>query len=186
MKIVGFMGSPRKNGNTAVLLQQVMEGAQKEGAECTIYYLNDLKIKGCQGCNACKRKGYCVIPDDMQNIYQIINEADVLVFSSPVYMWGMTAQLKLMIDRLYAYMNADYSSRLAKPIKFALLFTQHRAVEDAFMPYFESVAGILEVIGFKFVPDIVVGSGLHDAGEVKSNDALLERAYELGRKVALQ
>ena len=186
MKIVGFMGSPRRNGNTAILLNSVLAGAEKEGAECLVYYPNELNIRGCQGCNACKKKGHCVISDDMQNIYQIINEADVLVFSSPIYMWQMSAQLKLVIDRLYAYLNADYSSRISKPIKFALLFTQHRETEDAFMNYFDWVAGILKVIGFEFIPQILVGSGLHIAGEVKSNDALIEKAYEFGRKLAIK
>jgi multimeric flavodoxin WrbA len=186
MKIVGFIGSPRKNGNTAMLLNSVIAGAEKEGAECLVYYLNELNIRGCQGCNACKNKGHCIILDDMQNIYQAINDADVLVFSSPIYMWQMSAQLKLVIDRLYAYLNTDYSSRLSKPIKFALLFTQHRTGEDAFMNYFQSVAGILKVIGFEFVPEILVGPGLHIAGEIKSNNALIEKAYELGRKLALK
>ncbi|GBF35281.1 iron-sulfur flavoprotein [Desulfocucumis palustris] len=180
MKIVGFMGSPRKNGNTAILLNKVMEGAEKEGTQTTVYYPNDLNLRGCQGCNACKKKGHCVIPDDMQNIYKAIDEADVLIFASPVYMWGMTAQLKLVVDRLYAYMNADYSSRITKPIKFALIFTQHREDQEAFMPYFKSVAGILKVIGFEFIPEILVGSGLHDAGEVKSNNTLLGKAYAYG------
>ncbi|WP_442886058.1 flavodoxin family protein [Desulfotomaculum sp. 1211_IL3151] len=55
MKIVGFLGSPRKHGNTAILLNRIMEGAKKEGSDCILYHTNDLNIKGCQGCNACKR-----------------------------------------------------------------------------------------------------------------------------------
>lgn len=185
MKIVGFSGSPRKNGNTAILLQRAMEGAEEEGAQTTVYYPSVLNLKGCQGCNVCKKFGYCIMLDDMQSIYSSINEADALVFASPVYMRGMTGQLKLVVDRLYAYMNADYSSRITKNIKFALIFTQRREEQEAFMHYFKSVAEILEVIGFKFSPDILVGSGLHEAGEVRGNNILMQKAYELGRKLSL-
>lgn len=183
MKFVGFLGSPRKHGNTSILLHNLMDGAKDNGAQTTLYYLNDLCLKGCQGCNACKKKGHCVILDDMQDIYGSINEADVLVFASPVYMWGMTAQLKLLIDRLYAYMNTDYSSKLVRNIKFSLIFTQHRADPEAFMPYFQSVSGILTVIGFQFIPEILVASGLHDAGEVRNNSIIMEKSYRLGQEL---
>ncbi len=184
MKIIGFSGGPRKNGNTAILLRKAMEGAEKEGAQTTVYYPSSMNLKGCQGCNVCKKFGYCVMLDDMQSIYSSINEADALVFASPVYMRGMTGQLKLVVDRLYAYMNADYSSRITKNIKFALIFTQHREDQEAFMHYFKSVAEILMAIGFEFIPEILVGSGLHDAGDARSNNTLMQKAYELGRKIS--
>jgi len=69
-------------------------------------------------------------------------------------MWAMSAQLKLVVDHLYAYMNADYSTALTRPVKIGLIFTQHRADPNAFMPYFLSVASILKVIGFTPKTDI--------------------------------
>ena len=116
MKIVGIMGSPRKQGNTSILLNKVIEGANEFGGEAIVFNPNAMNIYGCQGCEACKTKGYCVIKDDMQEIYRAIDEADVLVLASPIYMWAMSAQLKLVVDRLYAYMNADYSTALTRPI----------------------------------------------------------------------
>ena len=105
MKIVGIMGSPRKHGNTAVLLNQVLEGAKTAGSRTAIFYPNEMNIRGCQGCDACKTKGHCVVRDDMREIYKAIDQAELLVLATPVYMWAMSAQLKLVVDRLYAYLK---------------------------------------------------------------------------------
>lgn len=186
MKIIGLNGSPRKNGNTASLLQSLLEGAAKEGAETKVLNLNEMNIRGCQGCNGCKKKGHCVIQDDMQTIYQAINDGDIgdiLVFASPIYMWQMTSQLKAVLDRLYAYVTIDYKSILPKPIKVVLIFTQHRSDRESFMNYFNSVAGILRVIGFVPIPEIIVGIGLKELSDVKNNEELMRSAYNFGRRL---
>ncbi|EHI99540.1 NADPH-dependent FMN reductase [Clostridium sp. DL-VIII] len=76
MKVLGIMGSPRSNGNSSTLLKKVLEGAKANGAVINSISLNNLDINGCINCNACKRTGKCVIKDDMQNIYDMINDAD--------------------------------------------------------------------------------------------------------------
>ena len=183
MNIIGIMGSPRPKGNTAVLLEKVISGAKAAGDESVIFQPNVMNIRGCQSCDACKTKGRCVIQDDMQSVYRAINAADLLVLASPVYMWGISAQLKLVVDRLYAYLNADYSSRLAKPVRLGLLFTQHNPDAEAFMSYFHSVAGILKVIGFKPVSDVLVGAGLREIGQAEENTAMVFDAVQYGRRL---
>lgn len=184
MNIVGFMGSPRKNGNTAILLEQLMQGAANAGAQTSIFYPNELNLAGCQGCRACKTAGHCVVQDDMQKVYQAINKADTLIFASPVYMWQMTAQLKLVMDRLYAYLKPDHTNALPKPVKVALVFTQHQPDKELFMPYFKWLARIFKFLGFEPIPEVLVGPGLSEAGEIVNDLTLMSQAYKLGEKLA--
>ena len=102
MKILGIYGSPRKKGNTDQLLDKVLEGAVCNDAEISRIYARKLDIKGCLGCGGCDKTGQCVIKDEMQDIYQLFEESDIIFLASPIYFYGVTAQLKLMIDRSQA------------------------------------------------------------------------------------
>ena len=100
MKIVTFLGSPRKKGNTARLLKEFLKGvSEKSGITTNQVYLQENKILGCTGCGYCNTSTGCRLEDDMQNIYPILKEADLLVFATPVYWWSMSSQLKALIDR---------------------------------------------------------------------------------------
>lgn len=103
MKIAAFQGSPRKNGNTSLLLQKFIKGAEDAG---NLFlgnnFLQDMIIAGCRGCGYCRSNDGCVIKDDMGDLLSQVKEADVLVLATPVYWWSMTGQIKVFIDRLYA------------------------------------------------------------------------------------
>ena len=95
MKIVGIFGSPRKNGASARIAYGFLETAQEIGAEIKTYYLNGMKFRGCQGCNACKEKSeICIQKDDLTEVLADLKEADVAVFATPVYYWDVTGQFK--------------------------------------------------------------------------------------------
>ena len=103
MKVLAFNGSPRKtNGITDTILQAFMEGAKSAGADTETIYIADQKINYCVGCFNCwfVHPGKCIHKDDMKMIRDKIKEADILVFGSPVYFDGFTAQFKTMLDRL--------------------------------------------------------------------------------------
>ncbi len=103
-KVLVLNGSPREKGNCSMLTDQVKKGAEEVGAVVKAYHLNSMKIHPCNACNAClKSKGVCVIKDDMQILYPEIISADTLIIASPVYWFTMSAQVKLVIDRLYAF-----------------------------------------------------------------------------------
>lgn len=102
MKILGIYSSPRKNGNTDQLLDRVLEGAECEDAEISRIYARKLDIRGCMGCGGCDKTGKCVIKDEMQAIYPLLEEADIIFLASPIYFYGVTAQVKLLIDRTQA------------------------------------------------------------------------------------
>ncbi len=101
MKILGIVCSPRKEGNTEILVRQALEAAGQAGAETEIVLISDKKITPCDGCNACLKTGACKIKDDMQAIYEQLEKADGIIFGSPVYFYNVTAQAKAVIDRTY-------------------------------------------------------------------------------------
>jgi len=102
MKILGIYGSPRKGGNTDILLDKVLEGARSAGAEVSSIYARDLKLSGCRECGGCDKTGRCVVKDDMQAIYPLLQEADVIFLASPIFFYGMSSQVKAVIDRCQA------------------------------------------------------------------------------------
>ncbi|WP_235284257.1 flavodoxin family protein [Methanosarcina sp. 1.H.A.2.2] len=182
IKVLGLVGSPKVDGNTSRLVNAVLEGAAEKGAETVVYNLASLDIKGCDACCRCQEHGCCVIDDDMQKLYREIQAADVLVLGSPVYMWQMTAQTKLLIDRMTAFLRPDFSSRFDNK-KLILVFTQGIQDRDAFKPYFEYTAGLLYYLGFD-VLDTIVAAGT-DKLKVEFRPRLLEKAKALGKLVSV-
>jgi multimeric flavodoxin WrbA len=102
MKVLGIYGSPRKGGNTDQLLDKVLEGARSAGAEIRTVYVRDLKMCGCIECGGCDKTGKCVVEDDMQKVYPLLDEADVIFLASPIFFYSVTAQVKALIDRTQA------------------------------------------------------------------------------------
>lgn len=134
-------GSPRKNFNTAQLLQKAMEGAREAGAEVEMVNLYDrnLNYKGCMSCFACKvkggKKGVCSFPDDLKPIMERAMEADVLVCGSPVYCGYPTAGLRAFMERLIfpAVNYADFRhSVINKPKRSATIFTMNCPDEEMY------------------------------------------------------
>lgn len=110
MKMLGIYGSPRKGGNSDLLLDQALAGARSAGAEVTSIYIRDFKMSGCLECGGCDPTGVCVVKDDMQKLYPKIKEADVIILSSPIFFYGLSSQLKALIDRCQAL----WSERMLK------------------------------------------------------------------------
>ncbi|WP_425060240.1 hypothetical protein SCACP_09120 [Sporomusa carbonis] len=184
MKIIGLVGSPRKDGNTDVLLQKALEGAKAQGSETAIFYLNEGNIRGCQACGGCKKAGKCVIKDDLTEIFAAIDEADGVILGSPIYFGRFTAQTALFMDRLYGYLKQDFSSSLGKGKKFALIFTQNQPDSALYADTIKAAAQELELIGFTAGPQPLVGTRLMDAGIVRENKQLLQTAYDIGQELA--
>ena len=109
MKILGVSCSPRKKGNTEILLGEVLKGAQSEGAEVELYSVVGKTIKPCDGCRTCSKTGLCHIKDDMQTLYEKLLEADGIIFGTPVYFFSMTAQAKTIIDRMISFTRPERS-----------------------------------------------------------------------------
>ena len=106
-KVVIFKGSPRKNGDTSKLLEQVAKGAKSKGAEVIEFDLNDSGIRGCQGCGYCRTHDGCAVNDYLQPMYEAIKEADAIVFGSPIYYYQITGQAKVWLDRTFPMIEHD-------------------------------------------------------------------------------
>ena len=98
-------GASRKNGNTANLIKSFIKGAESVGHDISEFYLQNMNIQGCLGCDNCMN-GECSQKDDMSEIYDAFDDADVVVFASPIYFWTITGTLKTATDRLYAKLKS--------------------------------------------------------------------------------
>jgi len=102
MKVLGIYGSPRKKGNSDTLLDRALEGARSAGAEIMSVYARDLDMGGCRECGECESNGECVVDDDMQKVYPLLRDADLIILSTPVFFYAAPAQVKALIDRTQA------------------------------------------------------------------------------------
>lgn len=108
MDVLAFNGSPRKKGNTEILLAAVVRGVEKAGGKMDIVRLCDMDISPCIGCGGCSKKGDCVIKDDMTRLYKKIGEAQRIILASPIYFYGITSQAKTFVDRIQALWSRKY------------------------------------------------------------------------------
>ena len=161
MKIVGFVASPRKEGNTAWTVNKILEGAKEEGAETQVWYSCELDIKPCKGCLGCVKGDRCVVNDDMQKLYDALKQAGALVLGSPVYMGQMSAQAKIFTDRLFAQITPRFSPQFKEKNagkKLVLAFTQGNPDPGKFQEYYDYTKKIFEMLEFD-VKNVVVVSG---------------------------
>ena len=164
MKIIGFSGSPRKDGNTAWVVNQILEGAKEQGAKIESWYCSNLEISPCQGCLGCVQSGKCVIDDDMQKLYIALGQADALVLGSPVYMGQMSAQAKIFTDRLFAHITPRFSPRYQEENagkKLILAFTQGNPDANMFKAYFDYTKSMFQLLEFD-VKELFVVAGMRN------------------------
>jgi multimeric flavodoxin WrbA len=103
MKILAICCSPRKKGNTEILLKEALAAAKKAGAEVEFFSVAGKTIEPCIACDACRKDGVCTLKDDMQELYDKMLAADGIIFGTPVYFYNMTAQCKAVMDRTVAF-----------------------------------------------------------------------------------
>jgi multimeric flavodoxin WrbA len=183
-QILVVIGSPRRKGNSAALARQAAAGAKSAGATVETVFLQELDIRPCTACDACRKKlkKDCIIPDDMQGLYPKLKAADGIVIASPIYWFTVSAQTKLFMDRWYA-LGGDDGYELAGK-KFGIVL----AYADA-DPFTSGAVNALRTFqdAFNFIGAEVVGTvygSAWKAGEIKKNKALMDAAYSLGRKIA--
>ena len=177
-KVIAVLsGSPRKDGNTARLTEAFIEGASATGKEVTLFRVAGLQIGGCRGCGHCsKNQGVCIQMDDMPPILDALRQADALALASPVYYFGVTAQLKLAIDRFFALLKIGMSVK-----RSALLMTCGDGSAEAAA---SSVSMFRQICAYQKWEEagIVIAPGLHSPGEIAGR-AELEQARRLGESI---
>ena len=186
MKIVGFSGSHRKEGATAWVLGQILEGAEEKGASTELWCSGDLAINPCRGCLGCVRSGRCAVDDDMQELYLRLGQADALVLGSPVYMGQMSAQAKAFTDRLFAFISPRFSPRHRPDRagkKLVLVFTQGNPDAGMFKEYFDYCGRMFGLLGFDVRGTFVV-PGTRE-GDARGREGLSGAMRGIGSSLAV-
>ncbi len=183
MKIVAVLGSPRPQGNSAILARRFLAAARQQGAEVQEYLLNKMNFQGCQGCRTCKTKTVvCVLEDDLSPVLAAVKEADLLVLASPVYFGEVSGQMKLFFDRTYSYLNPDFSSRLQANRTAVVVLAQANPDPAQFADIFPRYQRWLNLYGFEPVR-LLRAVGVRDVGDLGKQPELLDQAAALAREL---
>jgi multimeric flavodoxin WrbA len=181
------MGSPRIKGNTDLLLEEALTGARSQGAEVEKIVVDKLKISPCREYYGCLKDGNCVIRDDMDNIYPKLLGADGIIVASPIFFYGLPAQLKVLIDRCQAlwarrYILHNLPDSAAKGVFIAVGATRG---ERLFSGSILTVKYFFKAIGVEYIGELLV-RGVDKRGEIKQHPTALGEALELGKRLASQ
>jgi multimeric flavodoxin WrbA len=166
------------------LVKRILDGAAEAGAETKVYNLNELNINGCQACGYCKTHGHCQQKDDMTPIYEDLIKADGIVIGSPIYMDYLNAQTMLFVNRLYAFFNPGGTSAMPRGKKGALVFSSGAGEEAGYRKLIESFGQKLSGLCGIEIKGIVGSGGNAEAGVVKNNQNLMDKAFTLGQELA--
>jgi multimeric flavodoxin WrbA len=186
MKVLGIMGSPRRQSNTEILLDKALEGARAAGAEVEKVLVSKLKISPCLEIYACRKDGNCAIKDDMQLLYKKLLEADHIIFASPIFFYGITSQAKAIIDRCQALWVRRHVLGMGKEDKrerrgvfISVGATQGTKLFDGAVL---TVKYFFDAIGVKYSGDLLV-RGIDNKGQIGEHPAALEDAFRLGQEL---
>jgi len=188
MKLLHIFGSPRSNGNTADIASRFCQQAERLGATVSSYSLNDLDYRGCQACFACKQGAErCVLEDDITPALDAMQDADVILFSSPVYYSDVTAQLKGFIDRTFGYFVPDYwkheqKTRLKPGKQLVFLLAQGAADETRFDDIFPRYREIFSWHGFAKI-HLLRAVAVYWPGQASKRPELMQQAEQLAAEI---
>jgi len=179
-KIVVFNGSPRKNGYTAKLLDQVVKGAKSKGAEVIEFDLNNTGIRGCQGCGYCRTHDGCAVNDYLQPMYEAINEADAIIFGSPIHYYQITGQAKVWLDRTFPMLGDNFVPRHPGK-KIITIFAQGNSDPKNGADGINFVSGIVEHYGWD-LEDSIQFCGTNDP-DLQKFEELSLKAFKDGENL---
>ncbi len=180
MKILAFIGSPRKGGNTDLLVDQMLRGSRMGGNKVEKLHLYDREILACIDCRECKKGKYmCPLRDGMQAIYPKIEKADLIIFGSPIYWYGPTGKMKLLIDRMRPYA----ASGKLKGKRWVVVSPSAEGSKACDL-LVEMLRLSCHYLGMKFAGKVL--GKAYEKGEIKEDKKALRKAYELGRALSLK
>lgn len=176
MKILVLTGSPRQGGNSAVLADSFIKGAEEAGHTVFRFDAAFKNVHPCIGCNKCGMDGPCIFNDDFEFVREHIVDADVVVFATPMYYFGISAQLKTVIDRFYAI-----NGKIHRPKKAVLLMTYANTAASEAEPIKKHYEVLLNYLGWQDAGQ-VIASGVWPVGAVE-HTAYPQKAYEIGKNI---
>lgn len=175
--ILILSGSPRKGGNSDTLCDQFMRGAEEAGHKVEKIWVQGKKVSPCIACYYCKEHaGICAIKDDMGDILQKMLSADVIVLSSPVYFYSISAQLKAVIDRTVTRW-LEFKNK-----EFYYIMTAAEDTDTVMNCTLECMRGLAECLEGSVERGVICGKGVYEKGEILNHPAM-QQAYEMGKEV---
>ena len=190
VKVLGVVGSKRKNGNTACLVKQTLEGIESKEIETELIFLGDYNIKGCTGCEGCKDTYKCVVMDDMQKLYPLIMNSDALVLGSPTYFYNITSEMKAFIERFYCFQifaedDRSVWSSINEVLggKYAVVIAICEQDNEEDMGFTaEAMSKPLQGLGYRVIETVKVLKSF-EKGVVLKNQEVLAQVKEAGSKL---
>jgi multimeric flavodoxin WrbA len=190
MKVLGIYGSPRKGGNSDELLDAALAAAAQEGAEVERVYARKFKnLSGCLECGGCDDTGECVVDDDMQGVYPLLDEAQAVILSAPVFFYNLPAQVKALVDRS----QARWSRRMLEKTKEErkrydrgrgwLIAVGATKGENLFTGMELTAKYFYDALDMSY-EGALTARGLEGKGEAGGREELMDQARELGRRAA--
>ena len=186
MYVLGINGSPRIGGNTDILLDKALEGASAKGAKTEKVILNTLKFSPCQECENIRDDGTCIIEDDMQPLYKKIEAADAIILASPIFFGSLSAQTKMMIDRFQCSWRAKYILKkdiFKKKRKGCFISVEASTRKDFFDNAKSIVKNLFATIDADYKEELFC-SGVDEKASILKHPDVLEKAFELGKRIA--
>ena len=189
--VFGISGSPRINGNSDTLLKNIISGVAREKMPSGYLNLTRIQFQGCMGCEKCRKDKICTgLVDGMSVVYNHVISSKGLILASPTHNYNITSWMKAFIDRLYCFYNFEddrprrWSSRLANQDRKAVIaaICEQENKEDMGFTI-EAMKNPLEALGYEIVGELPI-FGIFDKAKVKQDQAAMEKAYELGIKLA--
>jgi multimeric flavodoxin WrbA len=175
MKILGVSCSPRKDGNTVAMLNEALKGAKSDGAEVELFSVAGKNIQPCDGCWGCTKAGKCHIKDDMQVLLDKMIAADGIIYGTPIYFWGMTAQAKAIIDRTISLNKPERS--LANKVCGVVASCGSLGLVDALKDY------SYYIVQRRMLPANQVSAYLMGPDDLKKMEKCLKALNDLGRQM---
>jgi multimeric flavodoxin WrbA len=188
VKVLGVASSPRRAGNTDLLLQELLKGASTKGASTEFIALRELKYSTCLHCDTCLKTGECKLKDDMRGIYDKLAEADVIVLASPVQFAGPTAPLKAMIDRCQSLWARKYVLKTPplmpeKKRRGFFISVAGRKSITTFEPSIAIIKTYFHVINVEYAGELTVNS-IDEKGAILRHPDIMLQAFQWGEKLA--
>lgn len=176
-KVLVLSGSPRKGGNSDLLCDEFVKGAKESGNDVQKIFIRSKKIGYCNACYYCSSNGgKCAIKDDMAEILDEIQSADVIVMASPVYFYSIDAQMKALIDRCVARWTQIENK------EFYYIMTAAEDSSTVMDCTLECFRGLAECLDGSKEMGVIYGKGVYEAGAIK-NMPVMKQAYEMGKNV---
>ncbi|WP_031490648.1 flavodoxin family protein [Succinivibrio dextrinosolvens] len=170
--------SLRAGSNSELISKEVERGALSAGNNVEFLSLKDRKIEFCIGCLKCQKQGKCILKDDMSELIEKVNNADTLVFSTPIYYYEMSGLLKTFLDRCNPLYIRDYHFR-----EVYLITASAENSQTVYQRAKSGIEGFVECFPNAEFKCVFSGGGLTNPQEIKTHDEILERAFAFGTKI---